>query len=40
MEAPADVFGRLLKLGARSVKGERIMFGRPGPKLDYWEGGD
>jgi uncharacterized cupin superfamily protein len=28
------------KVGARSVKGERIMFGRPGPELDYWEGED
>ena len=26
------------KVGARSVAGERIMFGRPGPELDYWEG--
>jgi hypothetical protein len=25
-------------VGARSVAGERIMFGRPGPELDYWEG--
>jgi uncharacterized cupin superfamily protein len=24
------------KVGARSVSGDRIMFGRPGP--DYWEG--
>jgi uncharacterized cupin superfamily protein len=28
------------KVGARSVKGERIMFGRRGPELDYWEGED
>ena len=28
------------KVGARSVAGERIMFGRPGPELDYWEGED
>jgi len=26
------------KVGARSVAGERIMIGRPGPELDYWEG--
>jgi uncharacterized cupin superfamily protein len=26
------------KVGARSVAGERIMFGLPGPELDYWEG--
>jgi uncharacterized cupin superfamily protein len=26
------------KIGARSVKGERIMLARPGPELDYWEG--
>ena len=26
------------KVGARSVAGERIMFGRPGPELGYWEG--
>ena len=26
------------KVGARSVAGEPIMFGRPGPELDYWEG--
>ena len=26
------------KVSARSVAGELIMFGRPGPKLDYWEG--
>ncbi len=28
------------KVGARSVDGERILFGRPGPELDYWEGED
>jgi uncharacterized cupin superfamily protein len=28
------------KIGARSVAGERIMFGKPGPELDYWEGED
>ena len=28
------------KVGARSVAGERIMLGRPGPILDYWEGED
>mgnify|MGYP003297121168 CR=1 FL=1 len=26
------------KVGARSVAGEPIMFSRPGPELDYWEG--
>ena len=26
------------KVGARSVAGEPIMFARPGPELDYWEG--
>ena len=26
------------KVGARSVAGDLIMFGRPGPELDYWEG--
>ena len=26
------------KVGASNVAGERIMFGRPGPELDYWEG--
>jgi uncharacterized cupin superfamily protein len=26
------------KVGARSVAGERIMFAKPGPELDYWEG--
>jgi uncharacterized cupin superfamily protein len=26
------------KVGARSLAGELIMFGRPGPTLDYWEG--
>jgi uncharacterized cupin superfamily protein len=28
------------KIGARSVAGDRIMFARPGPELDYWEGED
>ena len=28
------------KVGARSVAGERIMLGRPGPELDYWDGED
>jgi uncharacterized cupin superfamily protein len=28
------------KISARSVAGELIMFGRPGPELDYWEGED
>ncbi len=28
------------KIGARSVKGERIMLSRPGPSLDYWDGED
>jgi uncharacterized cupin superfamily protein len=28
------------KVGARSVEGERIMLGRPGPLLDYWDGED
>lgn len=26
------------KVGARSVAGDPIMFGRPGPTLDYWDG--
>jgi uncharacterized cupin superfamily protein len=26
------------KVGARSVAGDLIMFDRPGPELDYWEG--
>ena len=26
------------KVGARSVTGDLIMFDRPGPALDYWEG--
>jgi uncharacterized cupin superfamily protein len=26
------------KVDARSVTGELIMFGRPGPEVDYWEG--
>jgi len=28
------------KIGARNAKGERIMFARPGPMLDYWDGED
>jgi uncharacterized cupin superfamily protein len=28
------------KVGARSIKGERILLARPGPDLDYWEGED
>jgi uncharacterized cupin superfamily protein len=28
------------KVGARNAKGERIMLGRPGPMLDYWDGED
>ena len=28
------------KVGARNAQGERIMLGRPGPTLDYWEGED
>jgi uncharacterized cupin superfamily protein len=28
------------KVGARSVKGERILLSRPGPMLEYWEGED
>ena len=28
------------KVGARSVAGERILLGRPGPMLDYWDGED
>ena len=28
------------KIGARSVAGERIVLGRPGPMLDYWDGED
>jgi uncharacterized cupin superfamily protein len=28
------------KVGARSVDGERILLGRPGPILDYWDGED
>jgi hypothetical protein len=27
-------------VGARSVAGERILLGRPGPILDYWDGED
>jgi uncharacterized cupin superfamily protein len=26
------------KVGAHSLTDERIMFGRPGPELDYWDG--
>src|SRR5439155_21064835 len=28
------------KIGARSVAGERIIFARPGPELEYWEDED
>jgi uncharacterized cupin superfamily protein len=28
------------KIGARSVAGERILFARPGPELEYWEDED
>ena len=28
------------KVGARSITGERIVLGRPGPLLDYWDGED
>jgi uncharacterized cupin superfamily protein len=28
------------KIGARGIKGERILLARPGPELDYWEGED
>jgi len=28
------------KVGARSVAGERIVFARPGPEVDYWDGED
>ncbi len=28
------------KIGARSVAGDRIMLGQPGPTLDYWDGED
>jgi len=28
------------KVGARSVAGERILLGRPGPMLEYWDGED
>ena len=28
------------KIGARSVAGDRILFARPGPELDYWEDED
>jgi uncharacterized cupin superfamily protein len=26
------------KIGARNAAGERILLGRPGPDLDYWDG--
>jgi uncharacterized cupin superfamily protein len=26
------------KIGARSATGERLLLGRPGPRLDYWDG--
>jgi uncharacterized cupin superfamily protein len=28
------------KIGARSLAGERILFARPGPDVDYWEDED
>jgi uncharacterized cupin superfamily protein len=28
------------KIGARSIAGDRILLGRPGPILDYWDGED
>ena len=28
------------KIGARSADGQRILLGRPGPTLDYWDGED
>jgi uncharacterized cupin superfamily protein len=28
------------KVGARDAAGERILFSRPGPTLDYWDGED
>jgi hypothetical protein len=28
------------KISARSVVGERIIFARPGPELEYWEDED
>jgi uncharacterized cupin superfamily protein len=28
------------KVGSRSVAGERIMFARPGPAMEFWEGED
>ncbi len=28
------------KIGARALDGRRIMLGRPGPMLDYWDGED
>ena len=28
------------KIAARAADGERVMLGRPGPNLDYWDGED
>ena len=28
------------KIGARSVAGDRILFARPGPEIEYWEDED
>jgi uncharacterized cupin superfamily protein len=28
------------KFGALDAKGERVLFSRPGPMLDYWDGED
>jgi uncharacterized cupin superfamily protein len=28
------------KIGAKNAEGEHIMFSRPGPNVDYWEGED
>jgi uncharacterized cupin superfamily protein len=28
------------KVGARSIAGDRILFARPGPELEYWEDED
>jgi uncharacterized cupin superfamily protein len=28
------------KVGARNLAGDRILLGRPGPMLDYWDGED
>ena len=38
----AGIVERLLtgKIGARSVTGDRIIFARPGPELEYWEDED